>query len=201
MSQINIRMANLDDAMEIYSIYEPYILNTVITFEVDKVPVESFRDRMKRVLDEFPWIVCEVDRKVVGYAYCSTHNERAAYSWDCQCSIYLNENYHHKGIGTALYNALFKIMKEQGYYNIYSLICVPNDGSVGLHKKFGFTEVGTYYKTAYKFGQWRDVLVMEKHLRETLGDPKPIISVQKLDKGLLQKIFQAAEETVSFSKI
>jgi L-amino acid N-acyltransferase YncA len=190
MSQINIRMANLNDAEAIYGIYEPYILNTVITFECEKIPIESFRDRMRKILEKFPWLVCEVDGEIAGYAYCSPHMERAAYGWNCQCSIYLNEKYHHKGIGTALYKALLHIVKKQGFYNAYSIICIPNDGSVALHHKFGFDKVGIYDNTAYKLGQWRNVLIMEKHLNQTFTEPAPIIPVYELDRDFLQSTFK-----------
>lgn len=193
MSRITVRMAALEDAEEIYYIYEPYILNTVITFEYEKVPVELFRERMKKVMEKFPWLVCIIDDEIAGYAYCSPHLERAAFGWDCECSVYLNEKYHRRGIGTALYNAMFNIIKKQGFYNIYSLICVPHESSVALHKKYGFTEVGTYNNTAYKLGRWRHLLVMEKRLKETTGEPEPIVSVHNIDKNFLEEEFRKAE--------
>lgn len=196
MSQVKIRMADLEDAKAVYDIYEPYILNTVITFEYDKVPVGAFRERMKKVMEKFPWLVCEIDGEIAGYAYCSPHLERAAFAWDCECSVYLNEKYHRRGIGTALYDALFQIVKKQGVYNIYSLICVPHESSVALHKKYGFSEVGTYYNTAYKLGRWRHLLVMEKRLEEALGEPKPVISIHNIDKAFLENEFRKAEKTV-----
>lgn len=196
MKTVKVRMARPEDAPEIYKVYEPYILNTVITFEYDKVPIAEFENRIKSVLNKFPWIVCEIDGEIAGYAYCSPHLERAAFGWDCECSVYLNEAYHKMGIGTALYNALFQIVETQGYYNIYSLICVPHDSSVALHKKYGFEEVGTYYNTAYKHGSWRHLLVMEKRLKEKLEEPKPVIPIGEFMEDYLQEVFQKAEEYI-----
>ncbi len=198
MKLVEIRMAVLEDADEIYKIYEPYVLNTVITFEYDKVPIEIFRERMKIVMDKFPWLVCSIDGVIAGYAYCSPHLERAAYGWDCECSIYFNEKFQRKGIGSVLYDVLFEIVKKQGIYNIYSLICVPHESSVALHKKHGFTEIGTYYNTAYKLGQWRHLLVMEKRLKETEGEPKPVIPVHKIDKHFLEEEFRKAEKRIVY---
>ncbi|SHO46076.1 phosphinothricin acetyltransferase [Anaerocolumna xylanovorans DSM 12503] len=183
-------MAVLEDAKEIYAIYEPYILNTVVSFEYDKVPLEIFEERIRKVKSGYPWLVYTVDGEIAGYAYCSLHRERAAYAWDCECSVYIKDTYHKQGIGTVLYNALFELAEAQGVYNIYSLICVPNEGSVALHKKFGFTEVGTYYKTAYKFGEWRDLLVMEKRLRTPQGAPDRLIPVSELDNRLVEEILK-----------
>ncbi len=196
MSEVIIRMADSADAEAIYKIYEPYILNTVITFEYDKVPLEQFRERIKKVTEKFPWLVCTVEGAVAGYAYCSPHLERAAFGWDCECSVYLDENYHRRGIGTALYEALFNIVKKQGFYNIYSLICVPHESSVALHKKYGFTEVGTYYNTAYKLGQWRHLLVMEKRLCNPVGEPTSVISIERIDKEFLKEEFHRAEAKI-----
>jgi L-amino acid N-acyltransferase YncA len=200
MSQITIRMATLNDAQAIYHIYEPYILNTVITFEYDKVPLNVFEERMKKVMEKFPWLVCEIDGVIAGYAYCSPHLERAAFGWDCECSVYLSDQFKRMHIGSALYAALFNIIKEQGFYNIYSLICVPHESSVALHKKLGFTEVGTYYNTAFKFGEWRHLLVMEKRIREIVGEPQPIKTINMFDNNFLENEFRKAEKLIQKSK-
>lgn len=190
MRKAEIRMVTLEDAEEIYEIYEPYILNTVVSFEYDKVPLEVFKERIRKVTGTYPWLVYTVDDEIAGYAYCSLHRERAAYAWDCECSVYIKDTYHKQGIGTVLYKALFELAEAQGIYNIYSLICVPNEGSVALHKKFGFTEVGTYYKTAYKFGEWLDLLVMEKRLREPAGAPDRLVPVTEISSESIKAVLQ-----------
>ncbi len=192
MSHITIRMATIEDAEEILKIYNPYILNSVITFEYEEVSVEEFRKRISDVLSAFPWLVCLIDDKIVGYSYCSPHHVRSAYGWDCQCAIYLDLDYHKRGIGNALYEALFHLVKLQGYYNVYSLICVPNEGSVALHKKHGFKDVGYHSNTAYKFGQWRHLAVMEKTLQDIFDDPTPVKRINEIDKGIIDKIIKDA---------
>ena len=165
MESFKIRMATREDAPAILAIYEPYILNTAITFEYERVPLEAFGKRMETVQKQFPWLVCEMNGRVVGYAYCSRFKERAAFDWDCECSVYIEEKAHRMGIATALYNKLFELVKEQGYYTIYALITYSHHSSIALHRKFGFTDVGVYEKTGYKMGQWWDLLVMEKRIR------------------------------------
>lgn len=199
MKQIDVRMATLEDAEAIYKIYEPYILNTVITFEYDKVPIPVFQERIKDVMEKLPWIVCSIDGVIAGYAYCSPHLERAAFGWDCECSVYIHKDYHKKGIGTVLYEALFQIVKEQGYYNLYSLICIPHASSVALHKKFGFVEIGTYFNTAYKLGEWRHLLVMEKRIQDNLNEPKPVIPIHKVDNKIIQEAFTTAKEKLNIN--
>lgn len=165
MSETNIRMASLEDAPAIQAIYKPYILNTAITFEYEPISVEAFQQRMASVLNQFPWLVYEEAGSIVGYAYCSLFKERAAFDWDCECSVYIEESQHRKGIATALYEKLFELVHLQGYYNIYALINASHQSSISLHKKFGFTEMGIYEKTGYKLGQWWDLMVMVKRIR------------------------------------
>lgn len=178
-----IRLATLEDAPSIYAIYEPYILNTSITFEYDPVPLDVFQKRLEKVLQQFPWLVYEREGRILGYAYCSLFKERAAFAWDCECSVYIDEKAHRQGIASALYTKLFELIEKQGYYNIYALITYHHESSMELHKKFGFTEVGVYEKTGYKMGQWWDLLVMEKRLRSfEVGPvpPKPFYEVYNL---------------------
>lgn len=166
-----IRFAELEDAQAILSIYEPYILNTAITFETEIIPLPAFKERMKRIQSQFPWLVYESDGRILGYAYASPYRERAAFAWDCECSVYVAEEAHRKGIATKLYNELFRLLKLQGYYNIYAFITYPHHSSVELHKKFGFREVGIFYKTGYKQGNWWDLIVMEKAIQEFDTEP------------------------------
>lgn len=180
MSEFNIRMATLSDAEAILAIYNPYIMETAITFEYDPVTLDEFKERMRKVQAQFPWLVCEQEDAVVGYAYCSLFKERAAFAWDCESTVYLKETAYHQGIATALYTKLFELVKEQGYYNIYALITNLNESSVALHRKFGFNEVGIYRNTGFKMGQWWDLLVMEKRLRSSEEIPKKVKAIHEI---------------------
>ncbi len=176
----NIRLATLDDAASILSIYEPYILNTAITFETETISIEDFKARMAKIQTQFPWLVYEEEGKVIGYAYASAYRERAAFAWDCECSVYIAEEAHRKGIATKLYIELFERLKAQGYYNMYAFITYPHDSSVELHKKFEFREVGVFYKTGYKHGKWWDLIVMEKSLQVFDQEPtRPIPPIKE----------------------
>jgi phosphinothricin acetyltransferase len=173
-------MATEDDVDAIMDIYRPYILETAITFEYEEISKEAFLERMRTVQKQFPWLVCEQEGKVIGYAYCSKFKERAAFGWDCECSVYIHKEAHRKGVATALYNKLFELIKEQGYYNIYALITYPHESSIALHKKFGFTEVGIYEKTGYKMGIWWDLIVLVKRLRSFEENPVMPKSIHEL---------------------
>jgi L-amino acid N-acyltransferase YncA len=176
----NIRMARKDDAPQILKIYQPFIMNTTITFEYDKISLGDFENRMEDIMSQFPWIVYEIDENIVGYAYSSPLFSRAAFSWDCQCSVYIDNSNQGMGIGSQLYDVLFDINKRQGYYNVYALITVPNPSSMYFHEKQGFIHNGTYEKTGYKFGKWHDLELMSKTIGDFTTKPTPIKSIRDL---------------------
>ena len=69
MSKFVIRKATENDAESLLKIYEPYITNTTITFEYDVPTAEAFADRIRETAAAFPYLVCEQDGVVMGYAY------------------------------------------------------------------------------------------------------------------------------------
>jgi len=180
MNEDNIRIASVEDAQEILEIYEPYILNTAITFEYDAITIADFQERMRKVQEQFPWLVYVREGKILGYAYCSRFKERAAFDWDCECSVYIRESAHHQGIASALYTKLFELIQKQGYYNIYALITASHESSIALHRKFGFTKVGIYTNNGYKLGKWWDLLVMEKRISSFEKIPEKIKSILEI---------------------
>jgi phosphinothricin acetyltransferase len=115
------------------------------------------RDRIEQVECRYPWLVAEVDDEIVGYAYATVHNERWAYRWSTDTSVYVDGSLHRRGVGRALYGALLQLLVRQGLYVACAGITLPNPASVGLHESFGFKPVGTYERVGFKCGAWLDV--------------------------------------------
>jgi len=153
-----IRMATLDDAQEILAIYSPYIENTAISFEYEVPTLEDFKKRIEKILLKYPWLVCEIDNKIVGYAYACEHRSRKAYDWSVESSVYLHEDHHGKGIGRTLYLELFKKLKQGGFHTVFAGITLPHPASHALHLSLGFKEIGIYKEVGFKYGQWYDTL-------------------------------------------
>lgn len=152
-----IRFAKPEDAENILNIYQKYITDTVITFEMQVPSVLEFQNRMSKIMEQFPYLVCEMDGKVVGYAYASKHRERAAYQWSADLSIYIEETYHRQHIATMLYDKLIDLLKMQGYCTVHVGVTSPNPNSEAFHEAYGFETVGVFRNVGYKLGQWRDV--------------------------------------------
>lgn len=170
-----IKVATKDDAAGMLEIYTPFILNSGITQETEVPSIKDFQNRIISNLEERPWLVCEIDGQVAGYAYAGKHRDRKGYQWCTEPSVYISAKYFGVGIADALYTALFDILKLQGYVNAYAVITLPNDRSIAFHKKFGFEYLTTYKKIGYKLGQWHDVGWMEYEINpHKVGPDDPI---------------------------
>jgi phosphinothricin acetyltransferase len=177
---ITIRFATLADAPDILAIYGSYIQETTITFEYEVPTVAEFTDRIRTIQQQLPYLVAETDGRVVGYAYASRHNERMAYQWSANVSVYIHPDSHRQGIARQLYTRLFDLLRQQGYYNVYAGITLPNLKSEGLHLAMGFGLVGVYTNVGYKFGAWHDVAWLQMALRPYELNPSPPISTTEL---------------------
>lgn len=170
-SERSIRFATIEDAEAILAIYAEYIVHTGVTFEIEVPTIEQFRDRMRRITEQFPWLVCEIDGEIAGYAYGSKHGERAAYRWSSDLSVYISEKYHRRGIASALYRAVMDLLRLQGYYTVYAGVSTPNEKSEAFHSAFGFRNLGEFKNVGYKLGMWRGVAWYELPLAEYVAEP------------------------------
>jgi L-amino acid N-acyltransferase YncA len=155
---IRLRLAAVTDAAQIAAIYEPFCLETAISFETTAPDEGTMRERIRTVAGRYPWLVAvSKTGGVLGYAYASKHRERAAYRWSIDFTVYLASAAKRRGIGTDLYTALVAICKRLGYYRAFAGITLPNEPSVRLHEKIGFTPIGIYRRVGFKLAKWHDV--------------------------------------------
>ena len=168
-----IRFAGEADAPAVASIYGPFCSDTAVSFELTAPTVSEMADRMRRTTERFPWLVLAEDRQVIGYAFASAHRERPAYQWSVDVSAYVAAGCRRRGIGRALYTALFEILRSQGFYKAFAGIALPNLASIGLHTAMGFEAVGVYRGAGYKLGAWHDVGWYQLTLQPQLIEPEP----------------------------
>jgi phosphinothricin acetyltransferase len=109
-------------------------------------------------------LIAEIDGVLVGYCYAVQHRQRPAYSWSCESSVYVAEGQRKRGVGRALYEHLFKVLRLQGFRNVLAVLTLPNTPSVRLHESVGFQRIGLINHAGFKHGEWRDVLWMSKDL-------------------------------------
>ncbi len=149
-----IRLATPADAAQCANIYAPHVRDSAVSFEVDVPTAAEFEARIARTLERLPWLVCAEGDVVLGYAYGAPHQERAAFQWSVNVSVYVNEGHNRQGVGRALYTSLLACLRALGYFNAYAAIALPNPASVGLHEAIGFRHIGTFTDVGYKHGKW-----------------------------------------------
>ena len=160
------RPACARDAARLADIYAPYVADTAITFATAMPTEGEFAEKIAHIGAAFPFLVCEEEGRVLGYAYAATYRVREAYRWDVEISIYVDMSCRSRGVGRVLMERLLRCLRAQGYQNAYSCITLPNAHSIGLHTRFGFTQIGLFRQAGYKLGRWHDVV----WLRLPLGD-------------------------------
>jgi L-amino acid N-acyltransferase YncA len=175
-----IRLVTLDDAPQILDIYAPVVRETPTSFEYVVPEIQDIEGRITKTLQQYPWMVCEIDGQIAGYAYASTFRSRTAYQWTTEVTAYVHPNYHRRGLGRSLYTSLFAILREQGYFNAMSVITLPNDASVGLHETMGFEKIGVFMNMGYKLEGWHSTGWWQLELRPMPINPSPPLSITDL---------------------
>lgn len=154
-----IRPAIPSDASDIVEIYNHFILHSHATFEVEPISIDEMTVRISKVQEQFqlPWIVLEMEDRIVGYAYATQWKARKAYAKTTETSIYLHKDHGGKGYGRKLYSHLLDQLKSLGYHAIIGGMSLPNDSSQMLHENLGFVKIGHFKDVGYKFDRWIDV--------------------------------------------
>ncbi len=162
-----IRSVKPNDAGEICGIYNHYVKNTIVTFEEDPVSPQEMRKRISKILRDFPWIVLIDDRRIAGYAYASEWKSRSAYRFAVESTVYVHPDRVGQGMGTRLYRRFLPLLQNRGAHAVISGIALPNEASVALHEKLGFTKVAHFLEVGFKFGKWIDVGYWELFFKNT----------------------------------
>jgi L-amino acid N-acyltransferase YncA len=145
------------DAAACAAIYAPHVEGTAVSFEERAPDAAEMGARIERYGASHAWLVAEREEEVVGYAYATPFNERPAYRWSANVSVYIGDNARGQGIGRALYVALFDRLRERGFRMACAGITLPNPASEALHERLGFELVGVNREIGWKHGAWRDV--------------------------------------------
>lgn len=169
---IVIRNVKLKDAKALLEIYAPYVNETAISFEYNPPSLREFRNRIKTISKKFPYLVCELDGKIVGYCYAGVFHAREAYNCSVETSIYVEKSCRGNGVGRALYNGLEKELKKQNVSALYACIAATSrendlyltDASIRFHEKLGYKLAGRFTNCATKFNAWYDMVYLEKHI-------------------------------------
>jgi phosphinothricin acetyltransferase len=145
------------DAVACAAIYAPHVEGSAVSFEERAPGAEEMAARIEHYASTHAWLVAEHEGQVVGYAYATAFNERPAYRWSASVSVYVAAGSRGRGVGRALYEALFERLRERGFHMAGAGITLPNEASVALHESLGFEPVGVNREIGWKRGAWHDV--------------------------------------------
>lgn len=174
MSGLTIRDADpTRDGAACAAIYAPHVEGGPVSFEERAPDAVEMGRRIGRYGATHAWLVAEREEEVVGYAYAIAFNERPAYRWSANVSIYIAEAARGQGTGRALYGALFDGLRERGFRMACAGITLPNEASVALHERLGFELVGVNREIGWKHGAWRDVGWYQLELAPAGEGPPP----------------------------
>jgi len=174
-----IRPSRDEDVAAIAAIYAHHVLHGTGTFETSPPDAEDMAARRADVLGKgLPYLVAEDEGRVLGFAYCQWFKPRPAYRFSAEDSIYLHPQAQGRGLGRELLEALSEQAEQSGIRKLIAVIGdSDNAASIGVHRALGFRQVGVLRACGWKFGQWLDIVLMEKTLGE--GDrtaPEPVLA-------------------------
>lgn len=157
-NDILIRPARLEDSSAIAQLYNPYIRDTIITFEEAEITPQDIQQRMQAVNEAgLFWWVAEHRGELTGYAYATAWRPRHSYRFSVEVTAYVSPTYQGKGVGSQLYRDLLPALKEKGIHSAMGGIALPNKASIALHERFGFKKVAHFEAVGFKFDRWIDV--------------------------------------------
>lgn len=165
-----VRMGNAGDAAAIAAIYRPYVERSHFTFEEAAPDADAIAARIANPVH--PWLVVEEGSRVLGYASTSAMRNRAAYRWSVETGIYLAPEARGRGIGGKLLAAHLDLLERQGFVTAIAGIALPNDASVALHEKVGFSLAGIERGVGFKLGRWIDVGRWQRDLAQRSDAPE-----------------------------
>jgi GNAT acetyltransferase-like protein len=84
---VHIRLAQESDVENIAAIYRPIVETTAISFETVAPNQDEMRRRIGETLVSYPWLVCDLEGRIAGYAYATRHRVRGAYQWSVDTSV------------------------------------------------------------------------------------------------------------------
>lgn len=160
-----IRDATPEDSEAVAKIYGHHVLHGTASYDLVPPPADYFRARIEAVTRAgWPFLVAERGEVVVGYAYATQFRDRGAYRFTAEDSIYVHPDWMGQGIGGFLLDALIDRCAERGFRQLVAVIGGAEPGSVALHAKRGFREVGRLSSVGWKHGRWLDSVYMQLEL-------------------------------------
>lgn len=154
------------DLAPLAKIYNHYVVESHVTFDIEPIPLETRRSWLASFAESGPYrlLVAEEKGAPIGYASSSPFRAKAAYETSVETTIYLAPDATGRGLGRPLYTRLLDSLRDEDVHRAYGGVALPNPGSVALHASLGFRSVGVFREVGRKWGRYWDVEWFEKEL-------------------------------------
>lgn len=174
MSDVTVRAATTADVPALNSIYNEYIVGSHVSFDTEPWTYDEratwFEDRASA---DYPVLVATRNDVVVGTAWSGPWREKAAYRSTAETTVVLAPNQSGAGIGATLLARLLEALAAAGYALAIAIVALPNDGSIAVHRKLGYEEVGVLRGVGFKDGHFHDTMILQKPLTEPSPAEEP----------------------------
>jgi phosphinothricin acetyltransferase len=159
MPDVTIRRAEQRDLPELLAIYNHYVVNTPITFDLEPRTLAQRQEWFDGFAQtgKYQCFAAVRGGRAIGWVCSARLKEKAAYDTSIETSIYVAPGDSGKGLGRRLYQTLFEALAGEDIHRVFGGITLPNEASVALHRAFGFQHIGTYNEIGRKFGKFWDV--------------------------------------------
>ncbi|OPY29254.1 MAG: Acetyltransferase (GNAT) family protein [Methanocella sp. PtaU1.Bin125] len=161
--EYEIRPVTPEDRAGIIDIFNYYIEHTFAAYPEQKVPGEFF-GMLMQLAKGYPFYVAESGKAVVGYGLLRPHSPISSFRRTAELTCFIAPDFTGKGIGQAILGRLVADAKAMGIDTILASISSANEGSIRFHRKYGFTECGTFRRAGKKFGRDFDETWMQLHI-------------------------------------
>jgi len=161
-----IRPALPADVEGLRAIRNHYITASHATFDEEPLSPEAVELWFRLFGSAGPHrlLVAEGEGRLLGFAGSQPYRNHPAFRRTVETSIYVAPGQERAGVGSALYAALFLALADTRLHRAVAGIALPNEASLALHRKAGFTEVGIFSEYAVKRGQYLSSIWMQRAL-------------------------------------
>lgn len=163
-----IRRGAPDDLTALNDLYNHYVRETHVTFDITPIGLEHRREWFRRFRESGPHqlFVATDATGLLGAAWSGEFRAKEAYASSAETTIYLAPGAVGRGLGSRLYATLLDALASTELHRAYAGIAIPNPASIRLHEKLGFRAVGSFDSVGRKFGSWWSVRWFELRLDE-----------------------------------
>jgi phosphinothricin acetyltransferase len=171
---LRVRPVEEADLTRIRAIINHFIATSAFNFRTEPQTIDEWRSDWRRWHESHPWLAAVDEGRVVGVAYAAPWNYRNAYRWTVETTVYVDSQTQRRGVGDALYANLLGRLRRQGFHSAVAVIALPNQPSVSLHERHGFTPVGMLRNAGFKLDDWHDVGFWQRVLAEPGPEPPAV---------------------------